>query len=121
VSTTARAAKFAEWHNMAQGIRAQVPPRPALSFAKFEREVIGERIRDKFAASCNKGMRMGSWIDLKTGSPKSAGPEKNSRQRTKPVCCRGSLVFRSMQKALRYLPFLRGTQAAESIVEREFG
>ncbi len=30
-----------------------------LSFAQFEREVIGERIRDKFAASKRKGMFMG--------------------------------------------------------------
>jgi site-specific DNA recombinase len=32
-----------------------------LSFAQFEREVIGERIRDKFAASRKKGMWMGGW------------------------------------------------------------
>jgi DNA invertase Pin-like site-specific DNA recombinase len=30
-----------------------------LSFAQFEREVIGERIRDKFAASRKKGIWMG--------------------------------------------------------------
>src|ERR1700709_2648856 len=30
-----------------------------LSFAQFEREVIGERIRDKFAASRKRGMFMG--------------------------------------------------------------
>lgn len=30
-----------------------------LSFAQFEREVTGERIRDKFAASRRKGMWMG--------------------------------------------------------------
>src|SRR5204863_8993975 len=30
-----------------------------LSFAQFEREVIGERIRDKIAASKRKGMWMG--------------------------------------------------------------
>jgi len=30
-----------------------------LSFAQFEREVIGERIRDKIAASKKKGMRIG--------------------------------------------------------------
>jgi DNA invertase Pin-like site-specific DNA recombinase len=29
-----------------------------LSFAQFEREVIGERVRDKVAASKRKGMRM---------------------------------------------------------------
>ena len=35
-----------------------------LSFAQFEREVIGERIRDKFAASRKKGMWMGGPIPL---------------------------------------------------------
>jgi DNA invertase Pin-like site-specific DNA recombinase len=35
-----------------------------LSFAQFEREVIGERIRDKFAASRKKGMWMGGWPPL---------------------------------------------------------
>jgi DNA invertase Pin-like site-specific DNA recombinase len=34
------------------------------SFAQFEREVIGERIRDKFAASRKKGMWMGGWAPL---------------------------------------------------------
>jgi DNA invertase Pin-like site-specific DNA recombinase len=35
-----------------------------LSFAQFERGVIGERIRDKFAASRKKGMWMGGWPPL---------------------------------------------------------
>ena len=35
-----------------------------LSFAQFEREVIGERIRDKFAASREKGMWMGGNVPL---------------------------------------------------------
>ena len=35
-----------------------------LSFAQFEREVIGERIRDKFAASRPRGMWMGGWAPL---------------------------------------------------------
>src|SRR3954453_5670619 len=35
-----------------------------LSFAQFEREVIGERIRDKFAASRRKGMWMGGFVPL---------------------------------------------------------
>jgi site-specific DNA recombinase len=35
-----------------------------LSFAQFEREVIGERIRDKFAASKRKGMWMGGYPPL---------------------------------------------------------
>src|ERR1700694_1324402 len=35
-----------------------------LSFAQFEREVIGERIRDKFAASRKRGMWMGGKVPL---------------------------------------------------------
>ena len=35
-----------------------------LSFAQFEREVIGERIRDKFAASRKRGTWMGGWAPL---------------------------------------------------------
>ena len=35
-----------------------------LSFAQFEREVIGERIRDKIAASRQKGMWMGGSVPL---------------------------------------------------------
>src|SRR4051812_40509372 len=35
-----------------------------LSFAQFEREVIGERIRDKHAASRRKGMWMGGFVPL---------------------------------------------------------
>jgi DNA invertase Pin-like site-specific DNA recombinase len=35
-----------------------------LSFAQFEREVIGERNRDKFAASRKKGMWMGGFVPL---------------------------------------------------------
>jgi site-specific DNA recombinase len=35
-----------------------------LSFAQFEREVTGERIRDKFAASRKNGIWMGGWAPL---------------------------------------------------------
>ena len=35
-----------------------------LSFAQFEREVIGERIREKFAASRMRGMWMGGFVPL---------------------------------------------------------
>ncbi len=38
-----------------------------LSFAQFEREVIGERIRDKFAASRKKGIWMGGFVPLGYG------------------------------------------------------
>ncbi len=43
-----------------------------LSFAQFEREVTGERIRDKIAASRDRGMWMGGHLplgyDLETGA-----------------------------------------------------
>ena len=35
-----------------------------LSFAQFEREVIAERVRDKFLASRRKGMWMGGTVPL---------------------------------------------------------
>ena len=35
-----------------------------LSFAQFEREVTGERIRDKIAASKQKGMWMGGCVPI---------------------------------------------------------
>jgi site-specific DNA recombinase len=35
-----------------------------LSFAQFEREVTGERIRDKIAASKKKGMWMGGMVSF---------------------------------------------------------
>ena len=38
-----------------------------LSFAQFERELTGERIRDKFAASRKKGMWMGGWAPFGYG------------------------------------------------------
>ena len=42
----------------------RLTPNMLLSFAQFEREVIGERIRDKVAASRRKGMWMGGWAPL---------------------------------------------------------
>jgi DNA invertase Pin-like site-specific DNA recombinase len=65
-----------------------------LSFAQFEREVIGERIRDKFAASRRKGLWMGGWAplirsgarklscaNLKLLSPSSGGTHRSSAQK----------------------------------------
>ncbi len=43
-----------------------------LSFAQFEREVTGERIRDKIAASKKKGMWMGGTVPLGDTAP---GPQ----------------------------------------------
>ena len=39
-----------------------------LSFAQFEREVTGERIRDKIAASKKKGIWMAAWFRSVIGS-----------------------------------------------------
>jgi site-specific DNA recombinase len=56
----ARNVEMAVLHEVVIGITLNV----LLSFAQFEREVTGERIRDKFAASRRKGMRMGGWAPL---------------------------------------------------------
>ena len=42
----------------------RLTPNVLLSFAQFEREVIGERIRDKLAASKRKGIWMGGMLPL---------------------------------------------------------
>ena len=39
----------------------RMPLNIMMTFAQFEREVIGERIRDKIAASRKKGIWMGGW------------------------------------------------------------
>ena len=54
-----------------------------LSFAQFEREVIGERIRDKFAASRRKGMWMGgiAAARLRRARPQAGGERDGSRAR----------------------------------------
>ena len=43
-----------------------------LSFAQFEREVTGERIRDKIAASKKKGMWMGGLVAARLPGAKTA-------------------------------------------------
>src|SRR4030088_888803 len=42
----------------------RLPLNVLLSFAQFEREVTGERNRDKIAASKQKGMWMGGWVPI---------------------------------------------------------
>src|SRR5215210_5905666 len=56
-----------------------------LSFAQFEREVTGERIRDKVAASKRKGMRMGGPVPLGydvNDKKRVINPEEAERVRT---------------------------------------
>lgn len=74
-----------------------------LSFAQFEREVTGERIRDKFAASKKKGLWMGGVVPL--------GYDKNNR--TLKINEKDSLKiklifnkyleFKSVSKLMQYL------------------
>jgi site-specific DNA recombinase len=68
-----------------------------LSFAQFEREVTGERIRDKIAASKKKGMLLAGWSPWVTES--RTAPCTSSRI-TQPSCvpiqaiCRGDAHHR---------------------------
>jgi DNA invertase Pin-like site-specific DNA recombinase len=48
-----------------------------LSFAQFERELIGERIRDKFAASRARGMWMGGKVKLPQFRGRLAGRDQS--------------------------------------------
>ena len=54
-----------------------------LSFAQFEREVTGERIRDKIAASKQKGLWMGGTVPhrLPGGEPQTAGRRERGGDR----------------------------------------
>jgi DNA invertase Pin-like site-specific DNA recombinase len=59
-----------------------------LSFAQFEREVTGERIRDKIAASKKKGMWMG-------GTPRWCQvPHNRPREMVLPRCSPGNQLIR---------------------------
>jgi DNA invertase Pin-like site-specific DNA recombinase len=84
-----------------------------LSFAQFEREVTGERIRDKVAASKRKGMRMGGPTPLGYDVENKkliANPEKAERVR---------LIFRRyrelgcLTKTLRDLAPAQGFEQAQ--------
>ena len=50
-----------------------------LSFAQFEREVIGERVRDKIAASKRKGLCVGGGVPLGYGARCPSRREQQSR------------------------------------------
>ena len=55
-----------------------------LSFAQFEREVIGERVRDKIAASKRKGLWSGDRFPLDTeASARSSRPFRKMRRSSK--------------------------------------
>src|SRR5438132_11707957 len=54
-----------------------------LSFAQFEREVIGERIRDKIAASKRRGMWMGGVVPL---GYRAQAASRRARASVSPMC-----------------------------------
>jgi hypothetical protein len=62
-----------------------------LSFAQFEREVTGERIRDKIAASKKKSMWMGGFVPLgcapKNGTASGCWPNTNAIACHRPISC----------------------------------
>ena len=83
-----------------------------LSFAQFEREVTGERIRDKIAASKKKGMWMGGVVPLGytvIDRKLFVVPEEAETVR---------LVFQRYRK-LRSLPALQRDLRAQGIVTRQ--
>ena len=62
-----------------------------LSFAQFEREVAGERIRDKVAASKKKGMWMGGPVPLGYAVKERKLVIVPKRPRSSATCSRGTL------------------------------
>jgi hypothetical protein len=66
-----------------------------LSFAQFEREVTGERIRDKIAASKAKGMWMGGTPPLGYDSARSDMARPTIRACIPPSWTRSSSMPRS--------------------------
>ena len=62
-----------------------------LSFAQFEREVIGERIRDKVAASRKKGIWMGGWCSARlrrqgSEAHRERGGSRNCQIHLQSIC-----------------------------------
>ncbi len=74
-----------------------------LSFAQFEREVTGERIRDKFAASKKKGMWMGGPLPLgyDLNNRKLIVNEEEAKQVR--LIYEKYLEFKSMNRLVNYL------------------
>jgi site-specific DNA recombinase len=83
-----------------------------LSFAQFEREVTGERIRDKFAASKKKGMWMGGVI------PYGYRLENRKLLVNPPEAEKVKLIF-SLYLELKSLPKLAVRLAALGILSRQ--
>jgi DNA invertase Pin-like site-specific DNA recombinase len=69
-----------------------------LSFAQFEREVTGERIRDKIAASKRKGMWMGGLVPLGYEVPRALPKAASPRNSPRSFCRPAAAIYRSAGK-----------------------
>ena len=74
-----------------------------LSFAQFEREVTGERIRDKIAASKKKGLRMGGPVPLGYGVQDKKLVVEESEAATVRSLFDGYLEHGSLTALMRHL------------------
>jgi DNA invertase Pin-like site-specific DNA recombinase len=73
-----------------------------LSFAQFEREVIGERVRDKIAASKRKGIWVGGPVPLGyrvVGKKLVVVPEEAAKTKTMHTCWKGRRQRRTPRHA----------------------
>jgi DNA invertase Pin-like site-specific DNA recombinase len=78
--------------SLSRSLSSSTPPHPwaadaehAAELRQFEREVTGERIRDKIAASKRKGMWMGGTVPLGyAGAGPQAGPSSRAGQSRAP-------------------------------------
>ena len=82
-----------------------------LSFAQFEREVTGERIRDKIAASKKKGMWMGGVVPLGYESRTASSSSRKKKQTS-------SEDLRALSRA-RFDPGSATELRGEAVVTRE--
>ena len=69
-----------------------------LSFAQFEREVTGERIRDKIAASKKKGMWMGGYAAARLRRARTAS-WSSTRPRRRPSAISSAAMSNSARCA----------------------
>ena len=74
-----------------------------LSFAQFEREVTGERIRDKFAASKKKGMWMGGHVPIGYNCKERKLIPDHETISTVKIIFEKYLQFKTMIKVKKYL------------------
>src|SRR6202051_4964209 len=78
-----------------------------LSFAQFEREVTGERIRDKIAASKQKGLWMGGFVPIGYRAKDRTLTIHSEEAETVRTLFRLYLQYGSVLKVLWFLRIIR--------------